>query len=187
MQTQPEITFRGVDMSPALEANIRERIDHLEKFHPRITSCKVVIHAPHRHQQKGTIYQINVELIVPGKDIAVSRETGNNHAHEDIQVAVRDAFDEARRLLEDHLRTHSYHRTRQPDIPMQGEVARFSHDGGFGFITAADGRDVYFNLDNMPESLTRQIEVGLKVRFNLGEGDAGPYAHAISPVNGDNT
>jgi hypothetical protein len=41
---------------------------------------------------------------VPGGKIVVSREPGEDHSHEDLHVAVRDAFDAVRRRLQDHMR-----------------------------------------------------------------------------------
>jgi hypothetical protein len=41
---------------------------------------------------------------MPGKDVHVNQEGPKNQAHEDIYVAIRDAFDAAVRQLEDHAR-----------------------------------------------------------------------------------
>jgi hypothetical protein len=43
---------------------------------------------------------------VPGREIVVGREPAN-HAHDDMNVAIRDAFDAARRQLEDVARRAS--------------------------------------------------------------------------------
>ncbi|MGE0746076.1 MAG: HPF/RaiA family ribosome-associated protein [Rhodospirillales bacterium] len=99
-----DITFKGIDPSPAVEARVRERTARLERFHPRIGHCTAVVEAPHRHQHKGRIYSIRLDVRVPGGDIVVNREPGQDHAHEDIMVAVRDAFDAMERQLEDRAR-----------------------------------------------------------------------------------
>lgn len=104
MKLPLQISFRGMDTSPATEALIRERAEKLDRFHDRITGCRVVVEASHRHQRKGRLYHVRVDLTVPGHEIVVGRERDDDHSHEDIKVAVRDAFDAARRQLEDHLR-----------------------------------------------------------------------------------
>jgi len=99
MQLPLQITFRGLPHSDALETAIRERAVKLDRFHPRITSCRVVIEQAGRHQQQGKQFVVRLDIGVPGAEIAVNRD----HA-EDAMVAVRDAFDAARRKLEDHAR-----------------------------------------------------------------------------------
>jgi ribosomal subunit interface protein len=99
-----QISFRNMDPSPAVEARIREKAAKLERFHDRIVSCTVVVEAPHRHHHKGKLYSVHVNISVPGKDVAVDRAKPIDHAHEDVYVAVRDAFDAAVRRLEDHVK-----------------------------------------------------------------------------------
>ena len=109
MQIEPVINFRGMDSSEAVTAKIRERLDKLERFHDRILTCHVVVEAPHRHKHKCMIYVVRIVLSVPGGEIVVNREPGADHAHEDVYVAIRDAFDALRRQLEDYARKHSDH------------------------------------------------------------------------------
>jgi len=98
-----EIRFRNMDPSPAVEARIREKAAKLERFHDRIISCTVVVEAPHRHQHKGKLYSVHIDISVPGKDhLIVDRAKRQDHAHEDVYIAVRDAFNAAVRRLEDH-------------------------------------------------------------------------------------
>ncbi len=104
MQLPIQITFRKMDTSPSVEAHIRERAEALEKFYDRITGCRVVVEQSARRQRKGKLYHIRIDLTVPGREIVVKRDPPEDHAHEDILVAVRDVFDAARRQLEDHAR-----------------------------------------------------------------------------------
>jgi ribosome-associated translation inhibitor RaiA len=91
-----------MEPSAAVETNIRERASKLERFCDKITSCRVTVEAPHKHHHKGNIYHVAVDIIVPDAEIVVSRTPEDNHAHEDVYVAVRDAFNSARRKLEDY-------------------------------------------------------------------------------------
>jgi hypothetical protein len=47
---------------------------------------------------------VKVDLQVPSGQLVVSREPGHDHAHEDVYVALRDAFNAAVRQLEDYVR-----------------------------------------------------------------------------------
>lgn len=102
MATPLEISFHGVEKSDAVEARIAEKVAWLEKHFDRMTHCRVVIEAPHKHSKKGRIYHIKIEIGVPGHaPVIVNHEPEQNHAHEDILTAVRDAFDAARRRIDD--------------------------------------------------------------------------------------
>jgi len=102
MQSPLEINFRNMDRSDAVEARVRENTEKLEQIFDRITSCRVVVEATHRHHHKGFLYHVSIDIGVPGTMVVVNRDPGKNHAHEDVYVAVRDAFKAARRRLEDH-------------------------------------------------------------------------------------
>jgi len=96
MQIPLQITVRDFPQSEALEARIREKAAKLEEFHPRITSCRVTVEESRKHHLQGHHFQVGVDVRVPGREIVV-----NQAHHEDAYVAVRDAFDAARRKLED--------------------------------------------------------------------------------------
>jgi ribosomal subunit interface protein len=99
MQIPLQITFRGMQRSPAVDAAVRDKAAKLEQFHSRIVSCRVVIEQPGRHQHQGKQFVVHIDLKVPSGEIAVNRDH-----HEDVYVALRDAFDAARRKLEDFAR-----------------------------------------------------------------------------------
>jgi ribosomal subunit interface protein len=104
MQDYLQITFRGVEQSDAIESRIRTKVAWLERFGQTITSCRVTVDAPHQHHNKGGLYLVSIDLHVAGAEIVVNKEHRNDHAHEDVNAAVRDAFDAAARQLEDHAR-----------------------------------------------------------------------------------
>jgi ribosomal subunit interface protein len=97
-------TFRNVEATPALEDDLRARAAELERFSDDVVSCEVVVEAPHRRHHQGRVYHVRIRLAVSGGELVVSRDPGEDHAHEDVHVAIRDAFDAARRQLEDHAR-----------------------------------------------------------------------------------
>ena len=104
MQIPLDISFRNMDPSPAVETRIREKTAKLEeRFQDHMIGCTVVVEAPHRHQHKGKLYSVHIDISVPGKDhLIVDRAKPLDHAHEDVYVAVRDAFNAATRQLEDY-------------------------------------------------------------------------------------
>lgn len=104
MQIPLQITFRDMEPSEAVEAKIKEKAAKLDRFHDHIMSCRVVVEMPHQHQNQGKLFHVKVDITVPGSEIVASHTSDQNHAHEDPYVAIRDAFDAARRQLEDYIR-----------------------------------------------------------------------------------
>lgn len=104
MQAPIQITFRGIPHSDAVEAKIRDKANRLEKYYPHIQRLIVVVESKHRRHHQGALYDINIEIIVPDKEIIVNQSKHNNQTHEDIYVSIRDSFDAAKRMLEDYAR-----------------------------------------------------------------------------------
>jgi ribosomal subunit interface protein len=97
MKLPLQITARNVSLSEAAEAAIREKAAKLDTFYDRIMSCRVVVEAPHRHQHQGALYNVRIDITVPGSELVVKKEP-----HEDLYVSIRDAFDAARRQIQDY-------------------------------------------------------------------------------------
>jgi ribosomal subunit interface protein len=117
MKLPVQITFRDMSPSEALEANVREKAQNLNRFYDGIMGCRVVVEARHKHHHKGNLYHLRIELTVPGQEVVVSREPVEDHSHEDVYVAIRDAFDAARRQLEDYARRHRHQVKKHAQAP----------------------------------------------------------------------
>ena len=111
-----------MEPSDAVTARIEAEAAKLDTFFDRITSCRVVVEAPHRHHKWGELFHIRIELGVPGTELLVSHEPApratlshddeavlKKHIeihpeHKDVYVAIRDAFASARRRLQDYVK-----------------------------------------------------------------------------------
>lgn len=102
MNSTLQITFRGLPQSDALETRIREKAEKLERHYGRITSCHVVVDSPHKHQHKGSPYNVRIDLAVPGAELVINRDPSGKDEHTDVYIAVRDAFKAAERQLENY-------------------------------------------------------------------------------------
>lgn len=181
MQLPLQVTFRNLPPSEAVEAAVRERAGRLDRFFDRIVACRVVVEAPHQHHRKGRLYHVRIELVVPGEELVVSREPAEHHASEDVYVAIRDAFDEARRQLEDHVRRHRG--WKKPRVgPPHGRVSRLLKEEGYGFLETTDGREVYFHRNSVLQEGFDRLEVGTEVRFAEEKGEEGPQASTVEIV-----
>jgi ribosomal subunit interface protein len=105
MQKGLQLRWRNVTPSEAVEAHVREEVERLGRFHGRITGCAVTLESGSRHHRNGAQkYRVRIELTIPGGKLVVARDHARNQAQADLYLAVRQAFREAKRQLQDHVR-----------------------------------------------------------------------------------
>ena len=173
MQQPVQITFKEIDHSEELSKLIHEKADKLQQFFENIISCHIVIEQTQKHKNQGKLNNVRINLGVPGKELVVT-----NNERENLHIAIRDAFDNLRRQLED------YARKVQGDIKphaqiIHGKIVRLFED--FGFIEDAEGTEYYFNASNLTHvNNFSKLSVGNHVRFIEAIGDDGLQAHRIS-------
>jgi cold shock CspA family protein len=191
-----QVTFRGLAHSDALESDIRERVAWLEQFYADIVRCRVLVELPHRHHQDGRRFHVRVEISVPGgAPIVVSHEpslhghlkdaqadahhkgTEIDGVHRHARVAVHEAFDAARRRLEDVAREQRGV-VKTHEVPAHGEVVELSAPDGYGFIQAGENR-IYFNRSSVLDDAFDELTVGTHVAFVEEQGDKGPQASTV--------
>ncbi|WP_051340536.1 HPF/RaiA family ribosome-associated protein [Azospirillum halopraeferens] len=110
MQLPLQISFRNMHASDALAYKIRQKAAKLDRLCGRLTRCDVVVEAPHHDRRKGRLYHVRIDMTVPGGELVVRGDQCN--ASENVHVAVRNAFDAARRRLDDWAR-----RRRETSVP----------------------------------------------------------------------
>lgn len=121
MQIPLQIRFNNLERSEFIEASVRKYARKLELFRDDIVSCRVTVESPHKHHRKGRLYHIVIDVRTRGDEIAVSRMPDDEQAHEDIYVAIHDAFDAARRQLQDRLDIRRGNvKKRQPPVSPAG-------------------------------------------------------------------
>jgi ribosomal subunit interface protein len=100
MKQPLQITLRDLVPLPSLEGSIRRRAEKLEQFLPELSSCHVVVASEANRHRQGHRYSVRIDVHVPGADLFV----GDHHGDEDVEIALREAFDAMARRLEDHAR-----------------------------------------------------------------------------------
>jgi ribosomal subunit interface protein len=114
MSTPVQITYRGIDATPAIEDYVRRRAAKLETFSNRMTRCHVTIEAPHRRHRHGEPYRVRVELKLPGADLVVGDRSNSDATHRDLYAVIDETFDDAGRVLQDNVR--KMRETRTVDV-----------------------------------------------------------------------
>lgn len=178
MQTPIQIAFHNIEPSPAIKARVTERAKKLDHYHDRIITCRVTIDSPHRHHHHGKFFHVRIDVTVPQGEIVVNREPEKNHAHEDVFVAIRDAFDAMQRQLQDRLREQRGDVKTHETSP-RGYVARLFLDDRYGFITTPDEREIYFHCNAVVNGDFTRLKVGDVVEFVEQVGVEGPQASTV--------
>jgi cold shock CspA family protein len=191
-----QVTFRGLPHSDRLESAVRERVAWLEQFYPGIVRCHVVVELPHRHRQEGRHFHVRIEATVPGRPPMVVDHEPSLHGHakhvedeahhknSDIDsvdryaaVAIREAFDAARRRLEDVARKQRG-AVKTHESPPHGEVVELEKIDGYGFIQAG-GERIYFHRASVLDDAFDELAIGTPVAFVEEKGDKGPQASTV--------
>ncbi len=177
MATELEIVLRNiVPYEEAVRAEVTEKYTKLAKFCGSIMGCRIVVETPHRRHREGRLYHVSIELSLPQKKVVVDREPHAHSEHEDIFVAVRDAFRAARRKLEDQTRLVR-NQVKMHEAPPAGLVSKLFPD--YGFIQTTDGKEIYFHKNSVLGKAFGRLAVGSKVSFSEEEGEKGPQASTV--------
>lgn len=168
-----QITTRNVSISEIVKNDIRKKAEKLEQFSEQIINCHVTVDTPHRHHHQGVQYQVSIDITVPGSELVV------NHRHdEDVYVAIRDAFNAARRQLEAFER-RPRGKTKVPEVMPQSTVNKLFVEDNFGFIASPNGYDVYFHQNSIRNGSFNEMTIGTEVRYLEEEGEKGPQASTV--------
>jgi cold shock CspA family protein len=193
--------------SEVVEAHIREAAEKLDAFCQEIMSCRVLVETPHQHHRKGKRYHVRIDVTAPGAEFVIkraprlvtdrptrfhkapdqveleeSRELSKYGVHDDIQLAIRDAFDAARRKLQDYARRRRGVVKLHEGSP-HGRVTKLFPDEGFGFLKTPDGREIYFHENSVLDSGFGGLEIGTEVHFAEELGEKGPQASTVRLVS----
>ena len=200
MKLPMTVAFRGMDRHEWIEGEIRKRAAKLETYCRDIASCHVVVEIPHRHHEEGNRFSVRIDVTVPDEEIAVTRGA-NLHGftkdldeqewvkrfdvegmRKDLRLVIKEAFDVARRRLQDHTRRHRLDVKRHEEAP-HGRVREWSAIDQFGTIEAADGHEVYFHQNSVLGSGLKHMKVGAEVVFVEEAGEKGPQASTVKVVS----
>jgi cold shock CspA family protein len=183
MQIPVEITYRDIEKSDAVEARVRDWVDKLERVYDRITRCEVTIGQPHHRHRKGNAFSVTIRLTVPGGEVVSSHDPGPDGAHEDVYVALRDAFLASRRQLEDHVRKlRRETKVHAGEDRARGRVSFLDVEKEWGWIEPDDGRRIYFHRNSVLDNKIDELTVGDDVRFVEEQGNEGPQASTVELI-----
>lgn len=196
MQLTPTITFHGIERTAARETEVIARLRKLETYYQGIMGCRVLVELVQRHHEAGNRYHVRIDLTVPGEEIVVTHEASlrattrsvdaekitrlaepdpeRKHLH----VAIREAFDIARRRLQDYARRQRGS-VKTPARQARGLVSQLFPIEEYGYIEAKDGHEVYFQKSSVLKDAFDRVIVGSAVSFVEEPGEKGPQASTV--------
>lgn len=98
MRLPAQIAFHAMDRSDALELATHKSIERLEHFSEHVMACRVTFESQENHHLSRQV-NVRIDLTLPGRELVVNRVRNR-----DPYVALRDAFDDMKRQLEDAVR-----------------------------------------------------------------------------------
>jgi cold shock CspA family protein len=181
MQLPLQVAFHNMRHSDQVVRAIEAHVAHLETFYDRITTCRVVVDMPHKHHESGNLYQVRIDLTVPGREIVVNRESSQQTQFKDLDAALGHAFDVAARQLEEFARQRNAKVKHHEPLP-HARVTRLNAAARYGFLETPDGREVYFHANSLLNGDFERLELGTEVSFVEELGEKGPQASTVKIV-----
>jgi cold shock CspA family protein len=194
-----QITFRNAEPPAGMDLRVRSEAAKLETFYERIMGCRVSVESPHRHHREGSPYHVRIDLTVPGGELVVKHEPSlktraqragetamKKHSeardpHKNLRQAIGDAFKAAARRLQDYARRQRGD-VKHREVRPVARVSSLFADQGYGFLTTADAREIYFHKDSVLNRAFGRLKVGSIVGFAEEQGDKGPQASTVRIV-----
>ena len=136
--------------------------------------------ALHKQHRKGNIFEVHIEMRVPGHDeLVVSRtphHTKERYKRPDVRASVRQAFKAAAEQLKDFKALQRGAVKSHPPM-FQGQVADI--DADYGFILTDAGVRLYFHRNNVMNEAFDKLKRGDPVHYVEQIGDTGPTAAKV--------
>ena len=187
MDIPVEIAFHNTPSSPRLESEIRDRVGKLDRLYHHLIGCRVSVERLHRRHQNGNLFEVHIEMRVPGEEIVVTREphrAREKFADPDIGIALRNAFKAAERRLLD------YKQKQRGDVKLHdesfaGQISELYPAEDHGFLLTHEGTQLYFHRNGLLSGDLDRLKIGDRVHFVETAGDTGPIASKVRPAEGE--
>ena len=184
MQSPPEITYDGVERTPAIDTLIQRQLARLEKVCDHIVSVDVGIQANSQSQRTGNSYRVRIDTRVPrGHEMVVKRVSTASRQFEPLPTVIRRAFKSAERQLATLVERQRREVKTHPQNEVMAFVDRILRDRGYGFLRALDGHQVYFHKNSCLHGEWDRLAVGTGVRYTEEEGENGLQASSLEIVD----
>ena len=185
MEVPVQVVLKRVPQAEVVREEVIRAAGVLERFHPRVTSCRVSVTNPGMRHRQGALFDVRVVLQVPGHgEVVVSRCAAGQPEREHLNVALRRAFAQARRQLQDTVRELRGD-VKARSLRDVGKVSKLFGAGGYGIIETTAGREICFHRNAVAGGKFKALKIGAQVRYVESEGEKGPQASTVLPSAGN--
>lgn len=187
MKVTPEITYRNVEKTDAIDSLVHEKIAKLEQVCSYINSCYIAIEKIHDRPRSGSPYRVRIDITVPpGHELVAESNPGEDTQYEPLNAVIRDAFDAARQqLIKLTKRQHESDKSTSSEVAQDtiALVTKLFRDRGYGFLKTLDGQEIYFHSNSVLNNDFERLEIGTGVHFFVDQGEEGPQASTVKIVD----
>ncbi len=174
MKLPLEISSRDVRLNVDTEDLIRDKAAKLDRISDQIIGCRVKVDMPHRSKRSGMLYNVSIDVTVPGSELVIKREPD-----EDLHVAIVNSFDTAQRRIKEYFEKQRGGVKTHFEKPL-ARVSKIFPEEGYGFLVTSEGREVYFHANAVLDGKFEVLEIGTPVTFVEQLGDKGSQASSVS-------
>ena len=181
MKITPEITYRHLEKTDAIQSLVEEKIAKLEQFCDYMNSCRVVIEKDNDNPSSGSPYRVSIDITIPhNREIAVVEHPNVGKQYPPLEAVIRDAFEAARRQLVSITTEQKGERKVHPEQEVSAVVEKLFPEQGYGFIKeVSTGREIYFHRNSVTNNDFDRLVIGAGVRYKETMGEMGPQATTV--------
>lgn len=186
MKTPPEITYRNVNKSAAIDALIHEKIAKLERLCGYINSCHITVEKMHNHPRGNSPYRVLIDLrLPPSHELVAESNLAVKNQYAQLDTVIRDAFSKMERQLKTQTRQQrESEKTRSGSASdTNALVIRLFREQDYGFLKTMEGEDIYFHRNSVLHGDFDRLEIGTGVHVDVEEGDEGLQATSLKIVD----
>lgn len=189
MKVLPEITYRNVDKTNAIEDLINQKIGKLEQTCGYITSCHIVVEKTHDRPRSGSPYRVRIDMTVPpSHELVAESNPSDINEYSSVNAVIRDAFNAA--LVQLRKLTKRQHESDKSQTHDEGAsnttalVSKLFPEQDYGFLKTLDtAEEIYFHRNSVLNNDFDRLEIGTGVRFDIDQDLDNVHASSVKIVD----
>lgn len=184
MDVPLEISCPDFEMTDTIRTLVHDLSGELERLCDHITSCRVTIEMPQKHQEAGNPLEVRVETHIPPRHhLVVKRHTGEMEMHADLVTVLNDAFAAMERQVKKIDDIQRGEVKSHPQQEANAFVTKLLPEQECGFLESTGGQEVYFHRHSVVNDEYDRLSVGTGVHYVEASGTNGPQASTVKIVN----
>lgn len=188
MKVPPEITYRDVEKTDAVQTLVEEKLAKLERMCDYINGCHIAIEKTNDRPRSGSPYRVRIDLTIPpNHELVADCHPSEENQYVKLDAVIRDAFSKMEtqiRKLTKQQREHEQSKDHNDATEVTALVTKVFHEDGYGFIKDLTGaEEVYFHRNSVLHDDFDRIQIGTGVRYSATDGDKGLQATSVQIVD----